>query len=111
VTFKDLRRIIAEKKQGIRRKSKYYDPNYFWKGKKIISLDQWYQIKEGYGLKAALQYFPRHWAPCYCEISYLDLDVVSVKAAGNSTMTNPQAKVSLGLPTALMNSIWIFPIV
>jgi hypothetical protein len=58
VTFKDLRRIIAEKKKEMEIEAKYYDPNYFWKGKKIVSLDQWYQIKEGYGLKGALQYFP-----------------------------------------------------
>ena len=38
--------------------SKFYDPNYFWKGRKIVSLDQWYQIKETYTLKTALQYFP-----------------------------------------------------
>jgi hypothetical protein len=30
----------------------------FGKVERIVSLDQWYQIKEGYGLKAALQYFP-----------------------------------------------------
>jgi hypothetical protein len=41
--------------------AKYYDPNYHWKGKKIVSLDQWYQIKEGYGLKAALQFFPNDY--------------------------------------------------
>ena len=41
--------------------AKYYDPNYYWKGKKIVSLDQWYQIKEGYGLKAALQFFPNDY--------------------------------------------------
>jgi hypothetical protein len=32
--------------------AKYYDPNYYWNGKKIVSLDQWYQVKEGYGMKA-----------------------------------------------------------
>jgi hypothetical protein len=41
--------------------AKYYDPNYYWKGKKIVSLDQWYQIKEGYGLKVALQFFPNDY--------------------------------------------------
>jgi hypothetical protein len=54
VTFKDLRRIIAEKNKELERKSKYYDPNYFWKGKKIISLDQWYQIKEGLWSKSSI---------------------------------------------------------
>jgi hypothetical protein len=38
LTFKDLRRIIAEKKREMETEAKYYDPNYFWKGKKIISL-------------------------------------------------------------------------
>jgi hypothetical protein len=67
VTFKDLRRIIAEKNKELERESKFYDRNYFWKGKKIVSLEQWYQIKEGYGPKAALQYFPnnfRYGFPC-----------------------------------------------
>jgi hypothetical protein len=41
--------------------AKYYDPNYYWKGKKIVSLDQWYQIKEGYGLNVALQFFPNDY--------------------------------------------------
>jgi hypothetical protein len=61
VTFKELRKIIAEKKKEMEIEAKYYDPNYYWKGKKIVSLDQWYQIKEGYGLKAALQYFPNDY--------------------------------------------------
>jgi hypothetical protein len=43
VTFKELRKIIAEKKKEMEIEAKYYDPNYFWKGKKIVSLDQWYQ--------------------------------------------------------------------
>ncbi|MGA8105181.1 MAG: hypothetical protein WB815_00905 [Nitrososphaeraceae archaeon] len=47
MTFKDLRRIIAEKNKELERESKFYDPNYYWKGKKIVSLDRWYQIKEG----------------------------------------------------------------
>jgi hypothetical protein len=58
VTFKDLRRIIAEKNKELVRESKLYDPNYYWRGRKIVSMDQWYQIKEGYGLEAALQFFP-----------------------------------------------------
>ena len=61
MTFKDLRRIIAEKKKEVEQESKFYDPNYYWKGKKRVSLDQWYQIKEGYGLKAALQFFPNDY--------------------------------------------------
>jgi hypothetical protein len=67
VTFKELRKIIAEKKKEMEIEAKYYDPNYFWKGKKIVSLDQWYHIKEGYGLKAAWQYFPNDFQygfPC-----------------------------------------------
>jgi hypothetical protein len=61
VTFKELRKIIAEKKKEMEIEAKYYDPNYYWKGKKIVSLDQWYQIKEDYGLKAALQFFPNDY--------------------------------------------------
>lgn len=30
----------------------------YWKGRKIVSFDQWYQVKERYSLKVALQYFP-----------------------------------------------------
>jgi hypothetical protein len=61
VTFKELRKIITEKKKEMEIEAKYYDPNYYWKAKKIVSLDQWYQIKEGYGLKAALQFFPNDY--------------------------------------------------
>jgi hypothetical protein len=67
VTFKDLRKIIAEKNKEMEKESRFYDPNYYWKGRKIVSLDQWYQVKESYGLKAALQYFPndfRYGFPC-----------------------------------------------
>jgi hypothetical protein len=58
VTFKDLRKIIAEKKMEIERESRLYNPNYYWKGRKVVLLDQWFQIKGNYSLKAALQYFP-----------------------------------------------------
>jgi hypothetical protein len=58
VTFKDLRRIIAKKNKEIEIESKFYNPNYFWKSRKLVSLDQWLQTKENYSLKAALQYFP-----------------------------------------------------
>ena len=67
MTFKDLRKIIAERNKEMEKESKFYDPNYYWKGRKIVSLDQWYQIKEGYGLKTALQYFPNDFQygfPC-----------------------------------------------
>jgi hypothetical protein len=57
VTFKELRKIIAEKKKEMEIEAKHYDPNYYWKGKKIVSIDQWYQIKEDYGLKAAYSFF------------------------------------------------------
>jgi hypothetical protein len=40
MTFKDLRKIIADQRKALETKSKFYDPNYFWKGKKIITLDQ-----------------------------------------------------------------------
>ena len=58
VTFKELRRIIAEKNKEIEIESKFYNPNYFWKGRKLVSLDQWFQIKENYGLKASITIFP-----------------------------------------------------
>ena len=66
MTFKDLRRIIIEKNKELERDSKYHDPNY-WNGRRIVSLDQRYQIKEGYGLKTALQFFPNDFQygfPC-----------------------------------------------
>jgi hypothetical protein len=39
-------------------KIKYNGGANYWKGRKIITLDQWFHIKENYTLKAALQYFP-----------------------------------------------------
>ena len=56
--FKDLRKIIAEKNREIEREAKFYNPSYYWKGRKVVSLDQWFQIKENYTLEAALHYFP-----------------------------------------------------
>jgi hypothetical protein len=41
VTFKDLRKIIAAKNKEIERESKFYNPSYYWKGRKVVSLDQW----------------------------------------------------------------------
>jgi hypothetical protein len=58
VTFKDIRKIIAEKNKALERESKFYDPSHYWEGKKVVSLDQWLKIKSNSGLKAALQYFP-----------------------------------------------------
>jgi hypothetical protein len=58
VTFKDLRRIIAEKNKEMEIESKYYNPNYYWEGRKVISLNHWLKIKNNCGLKVALQYFP-----------------------------------------------------
>jgi hypothetical protein len=57
VTFKDLRKIIAEKNKEMAGESKFYNPSYFWKGRKIVSLNEWFQL-ENYSLKEALQYFP-----------------------------------------------------
>jgi hypothetical protein len=57
VTFKDLRKIIAEKNKEIERESKFYNPSYYWKGRKVVSLNEWFQL-ENYSLKEALQYFP-----------------------------------------------------
>lgn len=36
----------------------YNDGIRYWRGKKIIPIDQWFQIKKYYTLKAALQFFP-----------------------------------------------------
>lgn len=58
MTFKDLRRIIAEKNKEMEIESKYYNPNYYWEGRKVISLNHWLKIKNNCGLKVALQYFP-----------------------------------------------------
>jgi hypothetical protein len=58
VTFKDLKRIIAEKKKKAGQESKFNDPSNYWKGKKIVSLNEWLKIKNDYGLSTALQYFP-----------------------------------------------------
>ena len=58
MTFKDLQRIIAEKKKEVEQESKFYDPSHYWKGKKIVSLNEWLKIKNNYGLNTALQYFP-----------------------------------------------------
>jgi hypothetical protein len=58
VTFKDLKKIIAEKNKEMERESKLYSPSYHWKGKEIVTLDQWLLIERNYGLKAALRYFP-----------------------------------------------------
>jgi hypothetical protein len=54
VTFKDLRRIIAEKNKALEMESKSYDPNYYWKGRKVISLNHW---QNNCGLRV-VQYFP-----------------------------------------------------
>ena len=34
----------------------------YWKGRKIVSLDQWYQVRERYSLRVALQYFPNDFS-------------------------------------------------
>ena len=38
--------------------AKHYDPNYYWKGRKVVSLNEWLKIKNNYGLNAAIKYFP-----------------------------------------------------
>jgi hypothetical protein len=40
VTFKDLRKIIAEKNREIEREAKLYNPSHYWKYRKIVSLGQ-----------------------------------------------------------------------
>jgi hypothetical protein len=78
VTFKELRKIIAEKKKEMEIEAKHYDPNYYWKGKKIVSIDQWYQIKEDYGLKAALQFFPNDYRYGFA-CTFDDIDDIALK--------------------------------
>jgi hypothetical protein len=58
VTFKDLQKIITEKNKEIEIQSKFYNTNYSWKGRKVVSLNEWLKIKNNYGLNTALQYFP-----------------------------------------------------
>ena len=58
MTFKDLKRIIVEKNKETQRKSKFHNPSHYWKGKKIVSLNEWLKIKNNYSLNTALQYFP-----------------------------------------------------
>jgi hypothetical protein len=58
IIFKELRKIIAEKNKALEKESMFYDPNYYWKGRKVISLNHWLKIKSSCGLKVALQYFP-----------------------------------------------------
>jgi hypothetical protein len=36
----------------------------YWRGKKIIPLDQWFQIKKDYNLRVALQFFPDDYPTC-----------------------------------------------
>ena len=48
MTFKDLRKIIAEKNKELVTESKFYDPKLFLERQK----DQWFQIKENYTPKA-----------------------------------------------------------
>jgi hypothetical protein len=60
VTFKDLRKIIADQRKVLERESKLYNPSYYWKGRKIVSLNEWFQL-ESYSLKEALQYFPNNF--------------------------------------------------
>jgi hypothetical protein len=64
VTFKDLRKIIAEKSKEMERESRFYSPSHYWKGRVVVSLDQWSQIERNYSLKAALKYFPNDF-PTY----------------------------------------------
>jgi hypothetical protein len=78
VTFKDLRKIIAEKNKALEKESKFYDPNYFWRGRRIVSLDQWYHIKEHYTLKAALQFFPNDYRYGFA-CTFEDIEDIALK--------------------------------
>jgi hypothetical protein len=51
-------KIITEKSKEIERESKLYNPNHYWEGRKVVSLNQWLKIKNNYGLNVVLQYFP-----------------------------------------------------
>jgi hypothetical protein len=80
VTFKELRKIIAQKNKELEGESKLYNPDYFWKGKKIVSLDQWLQIEGNYGLKAALQYFPHNFQCGFFPYIFDNIEDKSLKA-------------------------------
>jgi len=59
VTFKDLRKIIAEKKKEIERESKFYNTNYYWKGKKVVSMNQWGEDQKQLRSKRSITIFPK----------------------------------------------------
>jgi hypothetical protein len=51
----------------------------YWRGKKIILLGQWFQIKKDYGLKAALQFFPNEYPPFGLPCVAENIDDIKVK--------------------------------
>jgi hypothetical protein len=83
VTFRDLRKIIAEKTKELEIQSKYYNPSYYWKGRKVVLLDQWFQIKENYTLKSALQYFPNDFPSFGFSYILNNLDDQALKQEAN----------------------------
>jgi hypothetical protein len=72
VTFKELRKIIVEKRKEIERESKTYNSDHYWRGKKIISLNEWRKIANSgkalaYGIRyqntqEAIRYFPNDYS-------------------------------------------------
>jgi hypothetical protein len=51
----------------------------YWRGKKVILLDQWFQIKKDYGLKAALQFFPNEYPPFGLPCAAENIDDIKLK--------------------------------
>jgi hypothetical protein len=50
--------MITEKKKEAEQGYKFHNPSLYWKGKKIVSLNEWLKIKNIYGLNIALKHFP-----------------------------------------------------
>jgi hypothetical protein len=51
----------------------------YWRGKKVIPLDQWFQIKKDYGMKAALQFFPNEYPPFGLPCAAENMDDIKLK--------------------------------
>jgi hypothetical protein len=72
VTFKELRKIISDKKKELEVHSKIHNPNHYWKGNKIIPLNEWRKIAYSgkamtYGIQyqntaEAIEYFPDEYS-------------------------------------------------
>jgi hypothetical protein len=103
MTFEDLRKIIAEKNKELVTDPSFTIQNYFWKDRKMVSLDQWFQTKENYTLKAAMQIsqrFPKFWIP------YI-LDNVERRS---NTKTSKLINGVVLLPVLIIKYWWVFQI-